>query len=124
MSFQHFPKTYTSQANVLSNRDGVRDHASFIRGFCDYIVVGGWQSGLTVANRLSEGIAIVLVVEYEYVYHDDPLIARPWQPFDLSKNLFHDPKLMYNSSSTFQVGLNNRISEISAAASVGGPFIL
>lgn len=74
---------------------------------------------MTVANRLSEGKVTVLVVEYGYLYRDDPLIARPWQPFDPENNLFHNPKLMYKFSSTPQAGLNNRTSEISAAASVG-----
>ncbi|KAK4692784.1 hypothetical protein P7C71_g4486, partial [Lecanoromycetidae sp. Uapishka_2] len=101
-------------------RDGFRDYNSATRDIYDYIVVGGGQSGLTVANRLSEGKATVLVVEYGNLYLDDLLIARPWQPFDLSKGLFHDPKLMYNISSTPQAGLNDRRSEISAAASVGG----
>jgi len=86
----------------------------------DYIVVGGGQSGLTVANRLSEGKATVLVIEYGNFYRDDPLIARPWQPFNKDKGLFHDPKMMYNFSSVPQTGLNNRISAVSAAATVGG----
>ena len=113
-------KVRTGQTSNVSKRDGVKNHTSAIRDVYDYIVVGGGQSGLTVANRLSEGKATVLVVEYGYLYHDDPLIARPWQPFDPGHNLFHDPKLMYNFSSIPQLGLNNRISEVSAAASVGG----
>ena len=114
-----------SQASTNDNvkmwkRDGVKNDASAIRDIYDYIVVGGGQSGLTVANRLSEGKDTVLVVEYGYLYHDDPLIARPWQPFDLSKGLFHDPKLMFNFSSTPQAGLNGRTQHISAASTVGG----
>lgn len=119
-SFQGPSDTHTTQANDFSKRDGVRNHTSTIRDIYDYIIVGGGQSGLTVANRLSEGKVTVLVVDYGYLYHDDPLIARPWQPFDPSKNLFHDPKLMYNFSSVPQAGLHNRKSEISAASSVGG----
>ncbi|EMC99736.1 hypothetical protein BAUCODRAFT_348294 [Baudoinia panamericana UAMH 10762] len=86
----------------------------------DYIIVGGGQAGLTVGNRLSEGNDTVLVVEYGHLYRHDPLIARPWQPFDASHGLFHDPKLMFNFSSVPQQGLNNRTSEVSAAAVVGG----
>lgn len=118
--FQQSPKIHDSQATTFPKRDVARKDTSTIRDTYDYIIVGGGQSGLTVANRLSAGKTTVLVVEYGYLYHDDPLIARPWQPFDPDKNLFHDPKLMYNFSSVYQVGLNNRTSEISAAASVGG----
>lgn len=118
--YQQSPRTRASQAKAFVKRDGVKNHTSSIRDVYDYIVIGGGQSGLTVANRLSEGKATVLVVEYGFLHHDDPLIARPWQPFDLSKRLFHDPKLMYNFSSTPQAGLNNRTLEVSAAASVGG----
>ena len=102
-------------------RDGVKNQTATIRDIYDYIIVGGGQSGLTVANRLSEsGKATVLVIEYGYLYREDPLIARPWQPFDASRGLFHDPKLMYNFSSIPQAGLNGRTSEVSAAAVVGG----
>ena len=122
--FVHFylrsPESSRSQTGNFSKRDGVRSHTSTLRDTHDYIIVGGGQSGLTVADRLSEGKATVVVIEYGYLYHDDPLISRPWQPFDQSKGLFHDPKLMYNFSSIPQAGLNNRQSEISAAASVGG----
>ena len=114
------PKVHFHHAETVTKRDGVKNDASSIRDIYDYIIVGGGQSGLTVANRLSEGKASVLVVEYGYLYHDDPLIARPWQPFDPGQGLFHDPKLMYNFSSIPQLGLNNRKSEISAAATVGG----
>lgn len=117
---QHSSLVHGNQANTFSKRDGVRNHTSAIRDVYDYIILGGGQSGLTVANRLSEGKATVLVIEYGYLYHDDPWITQPWQPFDPSKGLFHDPKLMYNFSSIPQAGLKNRESEISAAATVGG----
>ena len=117
---RHSSKTFASRENVLPKRSFVSNETSTLRDIYDYIVVGGGQSGLTVANRLSEGTATVLVVEYGHFYNDDPLIARPWQPFDPSQNIFHDPKLMYNFSSVPQDGLNNRTSEVSAAATVGG----
>lgn len=60
------------------------------------------------------------MVEYGHLYRDDPLKARPWQPFDASEGLFHDSKLMYSFSSIPQVGLNGRKFEVSAAAAVGG----
>jgi choline dehydrogenase-like flavoprotein len=62
----------------------------------------------------------VLVIEYGYFYKDDPLIARPWRPYDPSHDLFHDPKLMYNVTSTPQAGLNNRTTSVEAGATVGG----
>ena len=114
------PKPHLQRKIFVAKRDGLRNHSSDLQDAYDYIVVGGGQSGLTVANRLSEGKATVLVIEYGYYYDEDPLIARPWQPFDPGKNLFHDPKLMYNFSSTPQPGLRDRRSEVSAAATVGG----
>ena len=114
------PADDKDSGHLFSKREGVRNSTRSIRDAYDYIVVGGGQSGLTVASRLSEGKATVLVVEYGYLYHDDPLIARPWQPFDPGRGLFHDPKLMFNFSSTPQAGLHNRQSEVSAASTVGG----
>ena len=114
------PDHHYNERSNLVKRNNVRNHSSLLREEYDYIVVGGGQSGLTVANRLSEGKASILVVEYGYYYPDDPLIKRPWQPFDPSNNLFHDPKLMFSYLSTPQVGLNGRMSDISAAAAVGG----
>ena len=100
---------------------GVQNDTANLLDSYDYIVVGGGQSGLTVGNRLSQsGKATVLVIEYGYLYHDDPWIVNPWQPFDPGNNLYHDPKLMYNFSSTPQIGLNNRQHEVSASSSVGG----
>lgn len=121
--FQQSHKAHC-QVNDFPKRDGVGNHTSSLRDAYDYTIAGGGQSGLTVASRLSSGRATVLVVEYGYLYHDDPLIARPWQHFDPDKDLFQDPKLMHNFSSDYQVGLNNRTSEVSAAASlVGGSTV-
>ena len=117
------PPRSRSQTGHSTQREahGVQSNASSLRDAYDYIVVGGGQSGLTVGNRLSEsGTATVLVIEYGYLYHDDPWIVKPWQPFDPGNNLFHDPKLMYNFTSTPQTGLNDRQAEVSASSSVGG----
>lgn len=83
--FQRSPNSDLGETGNFSKRDGVKNHTSIIRDTYDYIIIGGGQSDLTVANRLSEGKATVLVVEYGYLYRDIPLIARPWQPFDRSR---------------------------------------
>jgi choline dehydrogenase-like flavoprotein len=69
---------------------------------------------------LTSALGTVLVVEYGYLYHDDPFISRPWRPFNPSQNVFHDPKLMFNLSSTPQSGLNDRKTPVEAGATVGG----
>src|ERR1700761_4067582 len=107
--------TISTSANVLKH------HANETYAEYDFIIVGGGQSGLVVANRLSEsGKHTVLVVEYGYLYHDDPLIARPWRPYNASADEFHDPKLMYNYTSVRQKALNDRRTPVPAAATVGG----
>ena len=118
----HLPSSgrFEHERHIFAGRDNVKNHSSLLRDEYDYVIVGGGQSGLTVGNRLSEGKATVLVIEYGDYYPDDPLIKRPWQPFDPTNNLFHDPKLIFSFHSTPQVGLNHRRSEISAAATVGG----
>ncbi|CAA7266375.1 unnamed protein product [Cyclocybe aegerita] len=82
----------------------------------DYIVVGGGQSGLVVANRLSENPnRSVLVVEYGY-FDDNPAQVEPSSSVPgtwLQKNLF-------NATSVPQPGLNNRLGQVYAAAVVGG----
>lgn len=60
------------------------------------------------------------MVEYGYLYRDDPIIARPWQPFDAPNGVFHDPKLMYNYTTTPQTELNGRKVKVEAANGVGG----
>lgn len=107
--------------STSTTTDSLIYHANETAQEYDFIVVGGGQSGLVVANRLSEsGKHTVLVVEYGYLYHDDPLIARPWRPINASAGVFHDPKLMYNYSSTPQKALNDRRVDVQAAATVGG----
>ncbi|KXX75709.1 Oxygen-dependent choline dehydrogenase [Madurella mycetomatis] len=78
----------------------------------DYIVVGGGQSGLVVANRLSEDPeATVLIVEYGY--------------FDNSRAVL-EPRItmrqqnMFNVTSVPQPGLGNRRQRVPSACVVGG----
>ncbi|KAI1841142.1 hypothetical protein JX266_012677 [Neoarthrinium moseri] len=89
--------------------------ATTVQDTYDYIVVGGGQSGLVVANRLSEDAsASVLVVEYGH-FDNNPEQIQPssvrngWPPQDL-----------YNLSSVPQVALLNRVQKVYSAAVVGG----
>ena len=87
----HGPNTISTTANVLKHC------ANETLAEYEFVVLGDRQSGLVVANRLSEsGEHTGLVVEYGHLYHFEPLIARPWRPYNASANEFHDPKLMYN----------------------------
>ncbi|KAJ3517834.1 hypothetical protein NLJ89_g251 [Agrocybe chaxingu] len=82
----------------------------------DYIVVGGGQSGLVVANRLSENPnRSVLVVEYGY-FDDNPAQVEPSSSFPVSL----PQKDLFNATSVPQPGLNNRLGQVLAAAVVGG----
>ncbi|KZV83035.1 alcohol oxidase, partial [Exidia glandulosa HHB12029] len=81
----------------------------------DYVVVGGGQAGLVVANRLSEDPKkTVLVVEYGYIENnpaqEEPSSATSWSP-----------RLLYNVTSVPLPGLNNlQNGPVYAAAVVGG----
>ncbi|RFU33699.1 hypothetical protein B7463_g2617, partial [Scytalidium lignicola] len=80
----------------------------------DYIVVGGGQSGLVIANRLSENSTrSVLVVEYGY-FDNNPAQLEPTSAFSYpSSDLF-------NTSSVPQPGLGNKQGIVYAASVVGG----
>ncbi|CAA7269323.1 unnamed protein product [Cyclocybe aegerita] len=80
----------------------------------DYIVVGGGQSGLVVANRLSENSKrSVLVVEYGY-FDDNPAQV------ELSSAGVWPQHNLFNVSSVPQPGMNNHPGLAFAAVVVGG----
>ncbi|KAJ7263938.1 GMC oxidoreductase-domain-containing protein [Mycena rebaudengoi] len=80
----------------------------------DYIVVGGGQSGLVIANRLSEdSTKTVLVVEYG-TFDDTPNQVEP------SSAVNYPPRDLYNVTSVPQPGIRNRTGTVYAAAVVGG----
>ncbi|KAH8803083.1 hypothetical protein F5884DRAFT_683119 [Xylogone sp. PMI_703] len=80
----------------------------------DYIVVGGGQSGLVIANRLSENSTrSVLVVEYGY-FDNNPGQLEPTSAFT------YPPADLFNATSVPQPGLNNRQGIVYAASVVGG----
>lgn len=80
----------------------------------DYVIVGGGQSGLVVANRLSENPEVnVLVVEYGY-FDDNPAQLDP------SSALNGRAANKYNLTSIPQPGLNGRRQTVYSAAVVGG----
>jgi choline dehydrogenase-like flavoprotein len=85
-----------------------------LRASYDYVVVGGGQSGLVVASRLSEDPEMnVLVVEYGYFNNNpaqlDPSSATNWPLANL-----------YNLTSVPQPWLNGRKHNVRGAAVVGG----
>ncbi|KAH8887351.1 alcohol oxidase [Thozetella sp. PMI_491] len=80
----------------------------------DYIVVGGGQAGLVVANRLSEDPgASVLIIEHGYFDDTDTLL----QPQSAVK---YPPQNLYNLTSVPQIGLLNRTQNVYSAYVVGG----
>ncbi|POS74588.1 GMC oxidoreductase [Diaporthe helianthi] len=85
-----------------------------LRDSYDYVIIGGGQSGLVVANRLSEDPDVnVLVVEYGH-FNDNPAQLDP------SSATHAPPANFYNLTSVPQPGLNGRTQRVYGAAVVGG----
>lgn len=71
----------------------------------DFIVVGGGQSGLVVASRLSEDLnSTVLVIEAGSNHTKDPRIDTP----GLMTTLYDDPEYDWKSMTVPQENVNNR----------------
>ncbi|KAL0065383.1 hypothetical protein AAF712_007589 [Marasmius tenuissimus] len=80
----------------------------------DYIIAGGGQSGLVIANRLSEdSTKTVLVVEYG-TFDDTPSQVEP------SSATQYAARNLFNLTSVVQPGAGNRAGTVYAAAVVGG----
>ncbi|KAH7099913.1 alcohol oxidase [Auriculariales sp. MPI-PUGE-AT-0066] len=80
----------------------------------DFVVVGGGQSGLVIANRLTEDpTKTVLVVEYGVVDRD-PAQLQP------NSSINYRPSYLYNLTSVAMPTFGNRSSVVWAAATAGG----
>ncbi|KAK3948516.1 hypothetical protein QBC32DRAFT_268711 [Pseudoneurospora amorphoporcata] len=87
-----------------------------VKGSYDYVIIGGGQSGLVVANRLSEDPKVsVLVVEYGYF--DDS-----YDVLDIQQVFRSTTHTKYNLTSVpqTQLGERNQVQGVPAAAVVGG----
>ncbi|KAJ7034605.1 hypothetical protein C8F04DRAFT_956198 [Mycena alexandri] len=105
-----------SYGNYLGNDELMRRQIDpgALKTAYDYIVVGGGQSGLVIANRLSEDpTKSVLVVEYG-TFDDNPGQLEP------SSGTKYPAKDLFNVTSVPQPGIGNRTSTVYAASVVGG----
>ncbi|KAH7099916.1 alcohol oxidase [Auriculariales sp. MPI-PUGE-AT-0066] len=81
----------------------------------DFVIIGGGQSGLVIANRLTEDpTKTVLVVEYGIVDRN-PAQLQPDSPFGTGWLSF-----LYNITSVVMPTFGNRTSAVLAAATAGG----
>ncbi|KAF2843633.1 GMC oxidoreductase [Patellaria atrata CBS 101060] len=109
--FSQLSSAYPALVHQIRNR--AVDIADIKESY-DYIVVGGGQSGLVVANRLSEDSNYsVLVVEYGY-FDDNPAQLDP------SSAARYPAGDLFNLSSVPQLGLNGQPKGVYAANVVGG----